>query len=68
MRKRHLQGWTDRAKVGSVIADSILGVYGASLLMPNRAYLPWMLRIPVTIAVVRTDFFRRLLFSVGEGG
>ena len=38
MHKRHLQGWTDRAKVGSVIARSILEVYGASLLMPNRAH------------------------------
>lgn len=56
LQKRHLQGWTDRAKVGSVIPSSILGVCGASLLRPNRANLPWMLRIPVTIAVVRTDF------------
>lgn len=57
-RTRHLRGWTDRAKVGSVIASSILEVCGASLLMPNRAHLPWMLRIPVSIAVFMTDFLR----------
>lgn len=56
LHKRHLQGWTDRAKVGSAIPSSILGVCGASLLRPNRANLPWMLRTPVTVAVVRTDF------------
>lgn len=66
LHKRHLQGWTDRAKVGSVIASSILGVCGASLVRPNGANLPWMPRIPVTIAVVRTDFLGVFLFSVSE--
>lgn len=47
---------SDRGKEGSVIASSILGVGGASLLMPKGTHLLWMLRTPVSTAVARRFF------------